>query len=260
VLCEGEGTYDDCRPIDRDEDGNEVSGGAAEDDAVLRPVERYLDPLWTLENIKNELNLDQQLLISVIGGVSSDGSVTYADSTTDPELQQDFGIGPGCESTNGRAVPPVRLRELADAFAVGQEQNMFSICNSDYSDALEAIAKAIAEQVQPSCVPACVADTDPTLDGLDPSCVLVQQAPRADGSFEETEVDECEADGSVPDGEDVCYVALIEDERSDECVDQGFNLEFRLERREGAYVVPGTGVTTALLIEEGFEVFSEEDL
>ena len=48
-----------------------------------------------------------------------------------------------------------------------------------------------------------------------------------------------------------CRRALLK-ERSPSC---GVHLIYRGESR-----VPGTGVTTALLIEEGFEVFSEEDL
>ncbi|MCX4247818.1 vWA domain-containing protein [Paraliomyxa miuraensis] len=241
VACDG----DDCRPVDLDVDGNEVDEEDADELAVLRPVDRYVDILQRLEDEKKSINSEQEVLVALIGGVNGDGSVTYQDSISDAQFQADFGIGPGCQSEAGRAVPPVRLRELADAFAVGDDPNMFSICNSDYSDALGAIAKAIAQQVQPSCVPGCVADTDPTADGLDPQCVLVQEVPRGNGSFEETEVIECEADGSIPDGEDVCYVALMEDERSEECVAHGFNLEFRLERREGVYVAPGTGITAS---------------
>jgi len=48
-----------------------------------------------------------------------------------------------------------------------------------------------------------------------------------------------------------CRRALLK-ERSPSC---GVHLIYRGDAR-----VPGTGVTTALLIEEGFEVFSEEDL
>lgn len=48
-----------------------------------------------------------------------------------------------------------------------------------------------------------------------------------------------------------CRRALLK-ERSPSC---GVHLVYRGEAR-----VPGTGVTTALLIKEGFEVFSEEDL
>ena len=48
-----------------------------------------------------------------------------------------------------------------------------------------------------------------------------------------------------------CRRALLK-ERSPSC---GVHLIYRGEDR-----VPGTGVTTALLVKEGFEVFSEEDL
>ena len=238
VACDGS----DCRAVNLDVDGNEVADDEANALAVLRPTSRYTELLQNLEDEKKRISPEQELLVAIIGGVNDDGSVTYQDSLSDPDFQRDFGIGPGCESSSGRAVPPVRLRELADAFKVGEDQNMFSICNSDYSDALEAIAKAIADQVEPTCMPACVGDSDPSTDALDPSCVLLQDIPDGEGSSTEVEVPPCEANDAVPDGHDVCYTALTGDERSKDCVNAGFNLEFRIERREGAYVAPGTGI------------------
>lgn len=234
VTCEGTGTYDDCRAVDLDVDGNELDRERedAEDLAVLRPVSRYVEILQELENAKQNYTPDQEVLVSVIGGVRADGSVTYQDAA-DPQFQQDFGIGPGCEGPGGSAVPPVRLRELAESFAVGDQRSMFSVCEGDYSPALTAIGEAIAAQIRPACFPACVADDEPSTDALEPSCGLLQQWPNADGSFDEVDVPPCEEGDVLPEDHDVCFVALTEDARSDFCADIGFNLEFRFVRREG---------------------------
>ena len=240
VTCEGSGPYD-CRTVDRDVDGNEVAAADAEELAVMRPMSRYVDRLQELESHKQLVIPGREVLVSIIAGVGPDGEAIYRDGD-DPQFQQDFGIGPGCGSENGQAVPPVRLRELAEAFALDEQQSMFSICDGDYAPALAAIAEAIAAQIQPACVPACVADTDPSTEVLDPSCTLVQDSPTGDGRFEQIEVPACEDDGSVPDEADACYVALVGDARNDFCADAGFNLELRIVRREGVPVPEGSAI------------------
>ncbi len=254
VACVGSGTYDDCVAVNLDENGNEVFGAEADDLAVMRPISRYIDFVQEFENVKQQTTPDQQVLVSVIGGVGSDGVAVYQDALGDPEFQADFGIGPGCQSTAGTAVPPVRLREFAEAFAVGSEQNMFSVCDGDYSPAMRAVAAAIADQALPACLPACVADVDPSSSQLDPSCQLRQESPRQDGSFEEIAIPPCNPDGSLPSDVDACFVALVDDgsaakatpdandDMSGFCVDQGWNLEFRITRRPGVPAASGTAV------------------
>jgi hypothetical protein len=239
VACEGS----DCKAVNLDTLGNEVADEDAADDAVLRPVERYTAMLAELEAQKQIIDPGQEVLVALIGGVNSDGTVSYGEGLADPDFQSDFGVGPGCESGSGRAVPPVRMREFAEEFQVGDEQNMFSICDSDYSQALQAIADAIVQQVKPACMPACVADTDPTTpDVLDPTCVLTQRVPQGEGVFAESPVPECLDDESLPDGVDACYVTRTDDARHDDCKAEGFNLEFEIMRRDGVVVPGGTGI------------------
>ncbi len=242
VACEGTSPYTDCRSVDRDVDGNEVDPRDADELAVLHPVSRYVDLLQELEDVKQVITPDQQVLVSVIGGVGLDGGVTYRDAA-DPGFQRDFGIGPGCDGPSGSAVPPVRLRELAEAFQVDTDRTMFSSCEGDYSAALAAIGEAIAAQIQPACMPACVADTEPsTPDVVEPSCTFSQESPRPDGSFEVREVPLCEDGDALPDGHDVCWTPLVGDERSDFCADVGFNLELRIVRRTGVPAPGGTAI------------------
>ncbi|MCH9688916.1 MAG: VWA domain-containing protein [Deltaproteobacteria bacterium] len=260
VACVGSGVYDSCSSINLDADGNEVTDDDdPENNAVLRPIERYIDFVNEFEDNKQEITPEQEVLVAVIGGVNPGqgdvATVSYQDALGDPEFQNDFGIGPGCSSTAGEAVPPVRLKEFADAFQVGTARNMFSICDDDYSPALRAIAEAIADQVRPACMPACVADTDPSSTQLDPSCVLIQEAPLEGGSFEETTIPRCTVDGGFPNDDDnVCFLALADDGTSQKatdadndnmsefCVEQGWNLEFQLLRREGFPAPGGTSV------------------
>jgi hypothetical protein len=126
VACTeiADGLYD-CESEDYD-----VSGALAgsEDEAVLHPVERYTNAL-----------LARGAYVAAIYGVNSNGSVTYRDSLEDPQFQEDFGIAPGCESPKGRAVPPVRTREVVTTLGGSQ----FSICDDDLSPALEAFGEGI---------------------------------------------------------------------------------------------------------------------
>jgi hypothetical protein len=256
VECDG----GDCSSADKDVDGNIVTG-SADDNAVLRPMSRYIDRVQEIELGKQMITPEQEVLVALIGGVDNAGQATYAPTQADPQFQTDFGIGPGCQSDAGRAVPPVRLREFSEAFQVGSLQNMFSICNDDYTAALEAIAEAIADQVKPACMPACVADTDPTTpEILDPQCNLIQEAPQEGGGLQTTTVPACTADGDFPtDDINVCFVALTdgafdatnardfvtdvpEDDMSDYCAEGGWNLEFTLNRREGFPAPGGTSV------------------
>lgn len=248
-----------CASADKNVDGG-AAGGT--DDAVLRPMPRYIDRVQEIEDLKQDITPDQEVLVALIGGVSDTGETTYAASQIDPGFQTDFGIGPGCESAAGRAVPPVRLREFSEAFQVGDQQNMFSICNDDYSPALRAIADAIADQVRPACMPACVADTDPTTEILDPQCNLIQEAPQEGGGLDTRTVPACVGDNNdfPSDDHNVCFVALTDgaldgsnsrgfdtpndmgDDLSEFCANEGWNLEFTLRRREGFPAPGGTAV------------------
>ncbi len=267
VKCVGSGgVYTSCDPVNKDVDGNE---GVSDADAVLHPISRYVDLLQAYEDDKDQRVPGQEVIVAVIGGVPNmyDGpdSIEYKDAA-DPAFQEDFGIGPGCTSASGEAVPPVRLRDFAAAFEVGDEHNMFSICNNDYSQALDAIARAIVDQVKPACMTKCVADTDPaTPDRLDPLCTVEEIIPGDNGTTTQ-DVPQCiwtcggspcapgqegNADGwNFPSPDDnVCFLMLTDDNGSTpsslddmamECSEAGWNLEFKLQRREGFPAVGGT--------------------
>jgi hypothetical protein len=120
----GDGTLD-CVPADYDVSGDPTTDPDA---AVLHPVERYATAL------------DQAgAYVSAIYGVGLDGSVVYQPSLADPQFGNDFGVAPGCESGSGRAVPPVRMRDVVTTLG----GNSASICAEGFQGALSAFALGI---------------------------------------------------------------------------------------------------------------------
>jgi hypothetical protein len=265
VSCTGDPSgYDSCDSINKDVFGNV---GVADEDAVLHPMSRYLGQLDGLQD------WGQEIVVGLIGGVGTDGVPIYRDAL-DPAFQTSFGMGPGCEAANPndpddviQAVPPVRLRELVDAFTPG---NMFSICAPDYTDALTSIAERLGPQITPACYAACVADTDPSTLALDPECSVTEDRP---GSDAEVPVPECmrgQTEGYAIDSEtgeyvmpsddvDVCYAMLTDrehetattsDDMSAVCGDLHFNLEFMIERRPGFPAPSGTSITAICSLAE----------
>ncbi|KIG12856.1 hypothetical protein DB30_00974 [Enhygromyxa salina] len=271
VSCEGDPAhYDSCEPVNKSTQG---SVGVDDADAVLRPMSRYIGLLEGIEREKQNFDPTAEVVVGLIGGVGSSGEPFYAEvGDSDPEFQDRFGIGPGCVRPNPedpdrpkRALPPVRLRELVEAFTPG---NMFSICDWDYTDALGSFLPNGWGQLTPACYGYCAEDTDPTTDVLEPSCV-VEERPLEGG--EGTWLSQCKRDAGgyvIEDGDfvmpsddvDVCFAMLTDphgttsataDDISAECLDRGHNLEFTVARRPG---VPGVAasrlVTTCTLSNE----------
>jgi hypothetical protein len=266
VECYGDPSeYETCDPVDKDVNGNVTVSPSA---AVLHPMSRYIGLLQGLEDQKQELNADQEIIVALIGGVDSTGQPHYSDAS-DPNLQNSFGIGPGCSAPNPSdpgnpitAVPPVRLRDLTEEFT---PDNMFSICDSDYSPALEAIADRIRDQIQPACYTKCAADTNPATAVVDPECTLEEDYPGPDGGGPISECLRDDANGYVidpqsdnyampSDAANVCYAVLVDtggqtadpnDDMSPECMDSSYNLEFKLARRPGFAAPGGTAVTAS---------------
>ena len=123
----GDGTLD-CVSQDFDEDGD---SGVSPAQAVLHPVKRYTDAL-----------IARGAFVSGIYGVGLDGSAVFRDAD-DPQYQNDFGIGPGCESDSGRAVPPGRMREVVTTLGGSGS----SICANDFESSLTAFAHGILDRL-----------------------------------------------------------------------------------------------------------------
>ena len=137
VACEGS----DCMSANYDALGNDTNP----DDAVMMPVSRYTGILQELEGAAAAVSPGADVIVELIGGVTANGAVMYQ-PTTDQLFMDDFGIGPGCTSDNGKAVPPVRMREVAEAMAIGGAAPLRSICDASYDGTVSAIsARVLAE-------------------------------------------------------------------------------------------------------------------
>lgn len=250
VTCEGgPGIYDDCQPADKGVHGEDVEP----EHAVLYPVDEYVDVLQKVEDDKRRFDPGMEVLVAVLGGVPSgysdgDAEIPFQDGTgASAEFQRDHGIGPGCASAAGEAVPPVRLRAFAEAFAVTDApgepptRNLYSVCDDDYSDALEQIANAIGRKLPPACMPVCVADTKPETDELDEQCTVRESWTDIHGKAHDDVLVKCEiVDGvaTVPAGAEVCYTVRTDatadgdthDDLDPKCVADGWNLQFEVER------------------------------
>lgn len=260
VTCSGDpSNYDGCEPIDKDVSGVE---GVSDDAAVLYPLSRYIGLLEGMEVQKQELDADNELLVTVIAGVEGAGedwSVTYAD-TSDTDYQLAFGIGPGCTSADDQsAVPPVRMRALAEAM---DPAGLYSICDADYSATLADLGDRITAQFGPVCYSKCVADADLSTPQLEPNCTLEEDPPgnentqrmqlceRADGGYV---IDPETQTYQLPAGVDLCYAMLVDrdgsdsadpnDDLSEICRDSGYNLEFEIVRRKGVARISGTAIS-----------------
>lgn len=262
VECTGTGTFDECHSVNLAPNGDPVEDSAAEEDASLWPLSKYTSFLGELEARKQMVTPGQEVLVAAIAGVPQGyggEALIYQEGPMgmdENSFQAKFGIAQGCstveeDGSTAEAVPPVRLKEFADFFRIGdatEGNNLFSVCDDDYGPALEAIAESIRDQLRPACMRTCVADTDPASPNtVEPSCALEQRARDDNGLTTDTPIPECGGDDALPDGADVCYVALTDktaatdstaDDMQQACIDEGWNLEFRLVRREG---VPAPG-------------------
>ncbi|MFZ6179586.1 vWA domain-containing protein [Nannocystis pusilla] len=260
VKCEGAGPqYDSCRSANYDIDGNV---DVPDDEAVLQPLSKYVNFVQNLEMQKQAFDLNQEVLVALIAGVppgydkmQAGSDIIYEDEP-DPAENELFGIGKGCTFTldgaTQTAMPPVREREFAEAFQVGGDRNLFSICQDDYSDALQAIANKIRDQIKPACMTKCVKDTDPSDAILQPNCQIFEDNAATMSRKEIVPCDEVNGAWTAPAGETACFVELIDpgnetpseiDNLSEECVAEGYNLEFLLIRTSAAPA--GTTISAA---------------
>jgi hypothetical protein len=86
---------------------------------------------------------------------------------------------PSQKSADGniyKAYGGLRLKKFVDAF--GDKGQVFSICNSDFTNAMVQIGNAIVQVLTPGCVTYPLIDTDPNTPNItEPECVVYDQTP-----------------------------------------------------------------------------------
>ena len=221
-----------CEPAEID-----LQGQATDPEgAVLHPLSRYIERLQQLDARKREVlqTDDQQVLLSVIAGVPVGwgGEPIDYQPGADPNFLANFGVGAGCSSDKGEAVPPVRLLAVAESFADEPGSNVFSICDGDYRPALEAIADRLIEQLsRPTCIDAGEVGDDLVIDGRPSHCVI----QRTVGS-ERRSVPTCVREGAqwvLPANESLCAYAVVDDAVHPTCAANDQTVEVRYLQAPG---------------------------
>lgn len=271
VECTGgPGQYDECHPVNLGVDGQPTDA----DSSVLYDVAEYIDLVQNIEEEKRAFNPGAEVLVSVLGGVPDNyvgggADIQYADGVgDDADFQLRHGIGPGCKTAAGEAVPPVRVRAFAEAFALSDDpidRNIYSVCADDYSPALDQIADKLIQQLRPACMPSCVADIDPITPGLDASCTLKEEYTDESGKTVSEVLSPCggtEEAPEFPPGAEVCYRARTDatktgstaDDLHDTCIAEGWNLQFEVLRTAEGERANGSSVNADCLVSEQPEI------
>ncbi|MCA9655616.1 MAG: hypothetical protein KC501_37245 [Myxococcales bacterium] len=235
VQCESDGPQlGACNPQNYDVNGNVTDATSA----VMRSLTRYIEDLQAVEASKAAYRPETSVAVALIAGVPEG----YGDGTAelvytrgvfpDPQFLEDFGVDPGCYGPAGLAVPPVRLRVMAELHPVGDREVVYSVCRDAYSPAFDQLYGALAtpRTERSACIPGCLVDVDSKVAGTQLECEVIMLRAGEQGR-EELALSPCEA-GAVPDGEDACYLLRV-DEDAAACAAQGSNAELELVLREG---------------------------
>ena len=162
----------------------------------------------------------------------------------------------------------MRLAAFSEHFTAG---NMFSICNSNYEPALDAIVEEIRQELSPGCIGTCAKDIDAeTPDWLEPLCIVREVLGNT-----ETVVDECVRESGeyvldpqtgsalLPEGADLCYALRVDqtmasesalDDIDPECVAEGKNLQLWIATRPGSSSQPGAQLSAQCIVSNTPEV------
>ena len=138
VQCSGDPSAMTCQSAGFDELGAPTDDPGA---MVMHPVSEYRD---FLDGVAAEKAPGAGVfVVGAVGLPLGGGPPLYADvSATDPMQMTSFGIGAGCSSEDGDAVPPVRMLELFGAYPPPSGGNS-SICDASYGDTVEAVTSIV---------------------------------------------------------------------------------------------------------------------
>jgi len=147
VVCEGEvpGTneYETCRAANHSRTGVDVS----DDEAVLEPISGYVDQFADLLAAKRATSEASVFLYGVLGVPTGypANPLVFAPAD-DAQYQSDFGIGPGCQYDDVKALPPVRQLAVIESFDYSNlaGTQVFSICDPNLGGVYEQIVGQLA--------------------------------------------------------------------------------------------------------------------
>jgi len=220
------------------------------------PPDPHSLPLISVEDMINSVNQvktrpQEQILVSGVIGWPQDktlSGVKYQinkDPTSMPAEQQKLWdympicTVPSIKSADGniyKAYGGLRLKKFIDAY--GANGQVFSICNSDFTDAMTQIGNAIVRKLVPGCVQYPLIDSDPDNDGVQPECQVMDRiscdTPGKDtclqSGYQESRISECidpttqlplnpdsPAVKNIPDGSRPCWYLIYDNNANTGC-------------------------------------------
>jgi len=172
---------------------------------------------------------DQQILVSgIFGWPASDTAVAQARYRYQ-QTNQGIDVVPICKSTNGEAAVGLRLKQFVESF--GGSGSFFSICQGDFSPAMQQIGEKLAAKLGNPCISAPVVDTKPQQQGVQPDCQVIDKIPSSKGGYTDEPLPPCASGNKSPSG--ACW-NLTNDAT---CGDSGFKIDVD---RGNKMAVPGT--------------------
>jgi hypothetical protein len=140
----GPGVYDDCVAVDRDGTGEVTNDPSA---AVLQPLSRYQGVGGGVGARQSAPRAAATVHVAAITGVpvGYPGVPLVFQDSPDQDIQNNFGIAPGCVNDGVMAVPPGRVREVVEGTApLGP--GLFSICDPSFDGSLGILAEGLIDE------------------------------------------------------------------------------------------------------------------
>jgi hypothetical protein len=140
VECTGDPTNLDCVESNYDIFGEPTTDP---NQMAMRPVSRYRE---TLEAVQAQKVPGARVFtLGIVGNTV--GGPPYYQEASDTIFDQFFGIGPGCQTPDETAVPPVRMVPILEDFALAPG-SWFSICESDYFEVGIALRDLLGDSLE----------------------------------------------------------------------------------------------------------------
>lgn len=148
------------------------------DDPRMLDLEQFFDRLQTIEARKQEVmgTDEQRVFVSGVAGVS----LQYPNRQplfgpgNDPRVVEAFGVGPGCLHGGRMGTPPVRTREITDAFEPWQ-MDLVSACGSSWVGALACVPDEGLGYPLSMCLDVGALGTDVSTETLDEHCIALEE-------------------------------------------------------------------------------------
>jgi hypothetical protein len=195
----------------------DVNGATHKDKILVSGIIGWPPDVWPLD--KNDPNAPDWPADVVVSSLANTKYQIGKDATAIKGQQDLWDYMPICEipsqtSSDGnvyKAYGGLRLKEFIKAFTrtdeSGKDQvNTFSICKSNFTDAMTQIGQAIAKVLTPGCVPYPLIDIQPSVPNggtpgpIQPECQAIDHQPcgNGNGCYNDTSILECKDSQGLP--------------------------------------------------------------